>query len=511
MSDAARAEGRGGTAGGLALALGLLWLPVLWRLSAAWSIAPEQAFGWTVPLLAAALFMERARRRPAPVPLSAGARAGLIGGLAAMLLALPVLLTVLEANPLWPLAQWTAWLAAVAATLTVLALAGGARWAGYFAFPVLFSGTALAWPTIVSNNLVQMLVALNAGLAAETVSALGHPAVVHGAVIELAHGFVGIDEACSGLRSLQAIWMVGWFGGELLRLRAVRRVALVFGAVLAALTANWLRTTALTWLAAAHGTAASEHWHDRAGTLELIGALGAVAALGWWLARGAKPAERAKNVAAWPRLPRGVALALMLGVAVAAAAPEAWYRSHEGGERIQWQLAAAGDGWEPYEVPARTKEILQASTTAGLRRSGPDGAPAYALAVTWDDDVASAAAAEWHDPTICLPAAGATVEGPLAMCPVEIAGVNVDFTEAVFVEGTRRQRVFYCHWDAWLGRARAPVAPDMADVPAWRLERVAAGRRRGDAAYLALVVPVADEAAARAWLREWAPRIFHRK
>lgn len=509
MSDATRAV-RGG-AGGLALGLALLWLPVLWRLRVAWNIAPEQAFGWTVPLLAAALFMERARRRPAPSTPSAGGRAGLATGLGAVLLTLPVLLTVLEANPLWPLAQWTVWLAAVGATLAVLALAGGARWAGYFAFPVLFSATALTWPTIVSNNLVQMLVALNAGLAAETVSALGHPAVVHGAVIELAHGYVGIDEACSGLRSLQAIWMVGWFGGELLRLSAVRRLALVAGALLAALTANWLRTTALTWLAAARGVAASEHWHDRAGTLELIGALGAVAALGWWLARKSKPAERTESAVAWPRLQRGVVLALIVGAVVAATGPEGWYRWHEGGARVQWQLAAAGDGWEPYEVPARTKEVLQASTTAGLQRSGPDGAPAYALAVTWEDDVASAAAAEWHDPTICLPASGATVEGALATCPVVIDGVNVDFSEAVFVEGARRQRVFYCHWDAWLGHARAPVAPDMVDVPAWRLERVAAGRRRGDAAYLALVVPVADEAAARAWLREWAPRIFIRK
>lgn len=511
MSGNAPAPRRDGAAGGLALGLGLLWLPVLWRLRVAWSIAPEQAFGWTVPLLAAALFMERARRRPAAQPLGAGARITLLGGLVAALAVLPLLLTVLEANPLWPLAQWTVWLAAAGATFAVLALVGGARWAGYFAFPVLFSATALTWPTGVANHLVQALIGLNANLAAETVSALGHPAVVHGAVIELAHGFVGIDEACSGLRSLQAIWMVGWFGGELLRLRAPRRVALVVGAALAALAANWLRTTALTWIAAAHGTAASEHWHDRAGTIELIVALSAVAALGWWLARGMKPAERPANPPAWPGLRRGMLAGLVVAALAAAAGPEAWYQAHEDGARVQWQLAAPGHGWESFEVPARTKELLQATTTAGLMRSEPGGGRAYALAVTWDDDVARAAAAEWHDPTICLPAAGAKIEGAPTTCTVEIDGVPVAFTEAGFTEGGRRQRVFYCHWDAWLGHARPPMAPDMADVPAWRLERVIAGRRRGDAAYLALVVPEADETAAQARLLEWAPRIFHRR
>ncbi|MBS0632686.1 MAG: archaeosortase/exosortase family protein [Verrucomicrobia bacterium] len=511
MSDAARAQRSDGAAGGLALGLGLLWLPVLWRLRLAWNIIPEQAFGWTVPLLAGALFMERARRRPAPGAIGAGAGKILTGGLIAALLVLPVLLTVLEANPLWPLAQWLAWLTAAGVTLAVLALAGGARWAGYFAFPVLFSATALTWPTVLSNTLVQALVAMNANLAAETVSALGHPAMVHGAVIELAHGFVGIDEACSGLRSLQAVWMVGWFGGELLRLRATRRVVLVVGSVAAALTANWLRTTALTWIAAAHGPAASEHWHDRMGTIELIGALAAVAALGWWLARGKKTAAQADSLALWPVLRRGVVVGLVVAALAAAAGPEGWYRAHEGGERVQWQLASAADGWESYEIPARTKELLQASTTAGLVRREPDGGRAYALAVTWGDDVARAAAAEWHDPTICLPASGAVIEGAPTTCTIELDGVAVDFTEMQFIEGQRRQRVFYCHWDAWLGRARAPVAPDMVDVPAWRLERVAAGRRRGDAAYLALVVPEADEAAAQARLREWAPRIFHRK
>lgn len=511
MSDPARAQRTDGAAGGLALGLGLLWLPVLWRLRVAWNIIPEQAFGWTVPLLAAALFMERARRRPETGTVGAGERKILLGGLIAAGVVLPVLLTVLEANPLWPLAQWTVWLAAAGATLAVLALAGGARWAGYFAFPVLFSATALTWPTVLSNTLVQALVAMNANLAAEMVSALGHPAVVHGAVIELAHGFVGIDEACSGLRSLQAVWMVGWFGGELLRLNATRRVVLVIGSVVAALTANWLRTTALTWIAAAHGTAASEHWHDRMGTIELVGALGAVALLGWWLARGKKGAVQAESSAHWPVLSRGVIAGLVIAVVVAAAGPEVWYRAHEGGGRVQWRLASAADGWETYEVPARTKELLQASTTAGLVRRQPDGGRAYALAVTWGDDVARAAAAEWHDPTVCLPASGAVIEGEPTTCTVELDGVAVDFTEMAFVEGARRQRVFYCHWDAWLGRARAPIAPDMVDVPAWRLERVAAGRRRGDAAYLALVVPEADATAAQARLREWAPRLFHRR
>jgi Transmembrane exosortase (Exosortase_EpsH). len=497
------------------VAIGVLWLPFLWRLTPAWSSSVEQAYGWAVPLLALYLALERARWAPER-------RAGETGGgrrigrvvlwvvLGGALAVLPLLWTILEANGMWPLVQWAAFGAVAAATLALIALDGGVRRAGHFVFPVLFVATALTWPAAVTMRLVAALVGMNAQLAANVVSMLGHPAVVRGSVIEVATGFVGIDEACSGLRSLQAVWMAGWFFGELFHLGRVRRCGLAASAVLVAVVGNLIRTTALTWLAAADSPAASARWHDNAGGLEMAGTLLAVAVLAWcWGGRTARrPAETrgavspARSVAAWR-----VAVAAGL---VAAATPVAWFGWHEAEarSRTQWELVRPGEDWEDYEFPKRAKELLRASTTAGLMRREAGMDRSFALLVKWEGESVTALSAEVHDPSICLPAAG--LGPPLSVEPatLEIGGVSVTFEVARVEARARRWHVFYCHWDAWLGRPRGAENEVVASLPRWRLERVWEGRRRGDAAYLALVAPEADEWAAREWLREWAPRLF---
>ena len=53
------------------------------------------------------------------------------------------------------------------------------------------------------------------------------PALVHGNVIEVSTGMVGIDEACSGIRSFQSSLMISLFLGEFYRLSTRSRWLLV--------------------------------------------------------------------------------------------------------------------------------------------------------------------------------------------------------------------------------------------------------------------------------------------
>ena len=78
-----------------------------------------------------------------------------------------------------------------------------------------------------------------AHVAAETAMLLGIPAQVEGNLIRVSTGLVGVNEACSGIRSLQTSLMIGLLFGELKRLSVLRRVALVAGAVAIALFANF--------------------------------------------------------------------------------------------------------------------------------------------------------------------------------------------------------------------------------------------------------------------------------
>ena len=490
------------------LALALLWGAVIWRWWPAWSASTEQSFGFLVPLLAAALAWERLRDCPAET--KPGASVQRVGGvlLSVALVMLPAALIVLTANPLWPAAQWISVGLAIVSSFLILVRWRGVAVAWHFAFPVLFVATALSWPRIVTVRLVGALVALNANLAATAVSLLGHPAVVHGAVIELANGVVGVDEACSGLRSLQTVWMAGWFFGELFRLRVAGRLRLVGASMLVALGANWVRTTVLTWLAAVHGPEVSEQWHDRAGALELAATLVLVALLAWRASRRVQAPAAVTRSATWSG-EAWLGAVLAMAAAVSLVAPEAWYRWHEykqPGNRVQWELHGNVGDWREIAVPERTKEILNASIVRGLARGGAWGE--LALLARWDDDVARVAAADLHDPTICVPMAGEeffALPGPVTL---EVGGVPVDFSIGRFGEGSEMRHLFYVHWDAWLGRSVEIGSNSIGDVAAWRLARVSEGRRRGDASYLIFVTREATREDAEAWLREWAPRLL---
>lgn len=479
----------------------------------AWSAAPEQAYGWIVPLLALGLGWERWACRPNP---HAPMRTAFAWTLClAGLVVLPALLTILTANPLWPLAQWlTVGIALTAALAGVVAWAGWA-YARHFAFAIAFVATALTWPTAVTNWLIPRLTGFNAELAAAAVSALGHPAVVRGAVIELANGFVGVDEACSGVRSLQTVWMVGWFLGEFFGLNVIRRVRLVVVGLLIAMLTNWLRTTALTWIAAVHGVTASAQWHDRVGAVELVVTLLLVVLVAWRTRRSEQgqppPVPCGAAIDAGARANgRTVAWVLAVGALAAIAVPEAWYHWHEVRFRakpVAWDLVRPDAAWQNIELSPRLREILKASAATGFTH--PSGRrPWYAYLVRWNDDVERATAAELHDPTICLPASGVAFVPTSTRATVTIDGTLLEFSVGRCLVDGAMTWVFYAHWDGWLGRSRETVGSGMTRVPAWRLERVRVGRRSGDAAYMVLLTDAATEVEARQWLAKWAPRLL---
>ena len=101
-----------------------------------------------------------------------------------------------------------------------------------------------------------------------TVQALhlfGIPALRHGNLIDVKIGLLGINEACSGIRSFQATLMVSLFLGELYQMSWRRRLVLVFSGIWIAFLCNAVRTFLLSWVAAEKGIGSVSLWHDPAG------------------------------------------------------------------------------------------------------------------------------------------------------------------------------------------------------------------------------------------------------
>ena len=91
------------------------------------------------------------------------------------------------------------------------------------------------------------------------------PVLQHGDLIEVKTGLLGIDEACSGIRSLQATLMASIFLSELYRGSWPRCVLLVLSGVIIAFLCNVRRTFLLCWVAAKEGTGSISSWRDPAG------------------------------------------------------------------------------------------------------------------------------------------------------------------------------------------------------------------------------------------------------
>jgi exosortase/archaeosortase family protein len=117
---------------------------------------------------------------------------------------------------------------------------------------------------------------------------LGIPAQTTGGAITLRTGVVGITEACSGMRSLQAGIMFGFAMGEWFLLHPLRRVALLLIAIALALATNLIRTLALSLQAEWHGLAAVEKIHDLTGTLAVTALVVAI----WICARALRSRYR---------------------------------------------------------------------------------------------------------------------------------------------------------------------------------------------------------------------------
>ena len=97
-----------------------------------------------------------------------------------------------------------------------------------------------------------------------TLHLLGIPATTTGTIIELAHTTVGVEEACSGVRSLVSCIVAGLFFSATLVRRPAARVFIVVLSVPLAIGMNILRSLLLTLFANA-GIDIGGTWHDLTG------------------------------------------------------------------------------------------------------------------------------------------------------------------------------------------------------------------------------------------------------
>jgi exosortase/archaeosortase family protein len=305
----------------LGLAAGLLAF-VAWDQSAWWRAKPDYAFGWLVPALAAFVVHERWPRIAAALvacaaagsPRAAGGGAWLLRALAAAAAAGGAVVFLLgallrgSAGASQP-ATLALTLGAAALALALLFLAAPAaaapaaagmtadarvRLAGWFLFPVLVWIVSAPLVSAIESRLNLFLLRQVVTVVAFVFDTIGLPLEQQGNVLVLPTGSVGVEDACSGIRSLTACLFAGSFIAAVALDRFWKKCARVAAALGLAFATNLGRSLFLTAWAWHHGPESiAGAVHDIAGYavlgLTALGLLPLVPLLKVRLGPGASP------------------------------------------------------------------------------------------------------------------------------------------------------------------------------------------------------------------------------
>lgn len=470
----------------LAASVFFAWAGLWNKLRIDWTINDQYQYGWFVPPLALALLAMRWQDRPAPPPGERPANGWRAAGLTVVcLLALLPLRLIEGPNPDWRLIYWLH-----AGVLTVLSLVlaawcGGRPWVRHFAFPVGFLLLAVPWPSGPEQALVQSLQTRVADIAAEIMNLMAIPTEAQGNLLRVRGQLVGVDEACSGIRSLQTMLMGGFLLGELSRLSLGRRLALLGGGIAVAMAANVFRGTLLVWFAAHGGTAELEKYHDIAGVSVLLIVFAGLLWLNRLLTRGQarRPVVDAPGVDAPDPVaetlppPRAVPRWLLAGVLGWLACVEignvAWYHS---GEPVadpgvpRWTVVPRADAlkFQAVRIDDRTARMLRYDRGVSAHWLRPEAAHPLTAAPNdctlyffrWEPGHASAAQADMHQPHICLTASGLTQTADHGVAPLALpGGVTLPVRRYEFVWHGRPIFVYFVVWQDGAGRQILPDAP----------------------------------------------------
>ena len=470
------------------LPLAFLWFILINQLRFEWTVNPQYAYGWAVPVLCVYLGWQRVRRskfgvRSSEFDVRAVRTPMLYTGFALCALLLAPTRLIQEANPEWRLVSWALALEVIGLTLLLVrsyplplcAQPVPDLWSlRHLAFPICFFLVAVPWPTIVEGPVIQRLTQFNSTATVQALTALGIPALQLGNVIEVSTGQVGIEEACSGIRSFQASLMIALFLGELYRLTVYRRTVLVFAGFAFAILGNLIRTCLLVWVAARHGLPAITAWHDPTGITILLACFVGLWGAALWAKskeqgakrreQGAQSMELGAGVGRCHRLtdpptlrppssvlrPFSLPLALGLWLILVEAGVELWYRAHEWdlAPSIAWRPEFPRDsaGFQEQPLGGKVKQFLRHDE--GMNASWTEGRTHWQMIfLRWNPGRIAVHLAKSHTPAVCLSAAGKRVLSESGLKQFRVGELTMPFRSYVVDEDGHLFHVFYCLWE----------------------------------------------------------------
>ena len=278
----------------------LLWTPIVvslaWLINKAswfWNNNPDMQFGWVIPMLSGYLLFEGFEKRPVIVGRwSASSILSIAVGLAFLFLTQ----IYQAAYGLTATSMAGLGLGFLAVSMGNLLYAYGMPGVKTFGFGLAFFLIALPIPSVIYGQIISTLQQGITIVNVEVLALLGTPASIQGNLVQLPTGVLGVDEACSGIRSLQSTVMATLFIGYLTLERFGFRSLLFVSGLLLAILGNLIRVFSLSYSASIHGIEAVDAAHDVAGWSILMFTVVGVGVLSWVLGKLEAAMARSSNL-----------------------------------------------------------------------------------------------------------------------------------------------------------------------------------------------------------------------
>jgi exosortase/archaeosortase family protein len=364
--------------------------------------------------------------------------------------------------------------------LSLIARAGGAAWFQWFAFPFAFILTAVPWPHTLESIVSDSLMRGTAGATVETLCLIGVPSAQVGNLVHIENGVLDIDEACSGIRSLQAMVMISLFLGELFRLTLARRLLLMVLGLSVTLLANVVRTVTLSSIGFGQGMSAVDRYHDAAGLSVLLFSLSSTLVAAFLLRprQTPEPVPDPDIPVIELTFPLGLSSALLLWFFVEEVSIEAWYRAHEPKWQgwswaVEWPQQS--EGFHFTEIPKRSLALLMCDQSMAAAWKEPDGTDWSTFWLRWNPGNPAAEAAKVHRPDVCLNAEGALMEKDMGVHLNTVGGLQMPFHSYLFRMGEKPLYVFFCLYEEIPGVANTSATARFEATDMF--ERALKGRR----------------------------------
>lgn len=444
-----------------AVALVLFWSLLIVQVQNHWGSESYYNFGWFVPPLAIWLFLKNLQglqERPfAPTKyLLACCIAGLV---------LIPLQALVQVSPYWRIPLWLQASVLSGVTLALLHMVYGRKGVLAGAFPLFFLLTMIPWPYRIEVIIIQSMTKVVVQIAMSWLHLLGYDVTLAGSSFLWQDLQIGVNEACSGIRSLQALFMVSLFLGSIFGQGVMRRLLVIAILPFIVILVNSARATFLTTQVILNGHEAYQKWHDPAGYIAFAVSMALIYLCIELLNIGAKnKAEESLSMSwlqvplkwSWRPLPTAAAALLSMPLIIIGTV-EGWflYSESKSPPRNHWRFEMVPESVTEHREVAIHEDITSTLNYSYAQRilfhfRDEIGGEIYYYGYDNENKIASVSSYA-HSPTICMETIGAQLKEKYSALVVPAGSFQIPFEHYLFI-WPQDQRELHVFWVLWENR-----------------------------------------------------------